>query len=156
MDGRDYHFISKVEFERLKAENYFAEWAKVHDNYYGTPLATTNIILDEGRDLLFDIDVQGAAQLKESLPDAYFVFVLPPSRDVLETRLRSRGTESESSMAVRLANAARELKEAEWFDAWIINDDQEKAFQDLCSVYQAAGMSPRRRPDFLRQLVEQF
>ena len=156
VDGQDYHFTSKEEFERLKAEGHFAEWAQVHSNYYGTPLAAATAILDEGRDLLFDIDVQGAAQLKKSLPGAYFVFILPPSREVLEARLRLRGTESEESLAVRLANAARELKEAEWFDSWIINDDPEKAFQDLCSVYRAAGMSPRRRPDFLRQLIGQF
>lgn len=155
-DGRDYHFISKVEFERLKAENYFAEWARVHDNYYGTPLEATRAILNEGKDLLFDVDVQGAAQLKNSLPGAYFVFILPPSRAVLEERLRARGTESEESLARRLSGAARELAEAAWFDAWVINDDQEKAFQDLCSVYQAAGMSPQRRPDFLHRLLEQF
>lgn len=155
-EGRDYYFVSKEDFERRKGEGFFAEWARVHDNYYGTPLAATQAILDEGKDLLFDVDVQGAAQLKASLPGAYFVFVLPPSRAVLEERLRSRGTESEESLAVRLAGAARELEEAAWFDAWVINDDQEKAFQDLCAVYQAAGMSPARRPDFLRQLLEQF
>lgn len=156
VNGKDYHFISREEFERRRGENYFAEWACVHDNYYGTPLASTQAILDEGKDLLFDIDVQGAAQLKQSLPGAYFVFILPPSRAVLEERLRARGTESNDSLAVRLANAAKELKEAEWFDSWVINDEQEKAFQDLCAVYQAAGMSPERRPDFLRQLLGQF
>lgn len=156
VDGRDYHFISPEEFERRKAENYFAEWARVHDNYYGTPLPPTLATLNEGKDLLFDVDVQGAAQLKNSLPDAYFVFVLPPSRAVLEERLRARGTESEASLALRLAGAAKELAEAAWFDAWVINDDQEKAFQDLCAVYQAAGMRPARRPDFLSRLLEQF
>lgn len=155
-DGRDYHFISREEFERRRGDNYFAEWALVHNNYYGTPLAVTKAILDEGKDLLFDIDVQGAAQLKQSLPGAYFVFILPPSRAVLEERLRARGTESAETLAVRLANAARELKEAEWFDSWIINDDQEKAFQDLCSVYRAASMTPERRPGFLHNLLEQF
>lgn len=156
LDGRDYHFISREEFERRRDEGYFAEWAQVHSNYYGTPLAATMSALDEGKDLLFDIDVQGAAQLKESLPGAYFVFILPPSRAVLEDRLRARGTETGESLAIRLTNAARELKEAAWFDAWIINDEQEKAFHDLCSVYQAAKMSPERRPDFLKQLLEQF
>lgn len=156
IDGQDYHFISREEFEQRKVGNCFAEWAQVHDNYYGTPLTATQVILDEGRDLLFDIDVQGAAQLKKSLPGAYFVFILPPSREVLETRLRSRGTESDASLHVRLANAAKELQQAEWFDSWIINDDPEKAFQDLCSVYRAAGMSPKRRPHFLQQLIGQF
>lgn len=155
-DGRDYYFISRAEFERRRDEGYFAEWACVHGNYYGTPLDVTRAVLDEGKDLIFDIDVQGAAQLKKTLPGAYFVFILPPSRAALEERLKTRGTESDESLAVRLSNAVKELKEAEWFDSWVINDDQEKAFQDLCSVYNAAGMSPARRPDFLRLLLEQF
>lgn len=156
VEGKDYYFITNEEFEKRKSENYFAEWAKVHDNYYGTPLTSTKNMLDEGKDLIFDIDVQGAAQLKKSLPGAYFVFIMPPSRAVLEERLHLRGTESHESIAKRMTNAVSELKEAWWFDAWLINDDHEKAFQDLCSVYRAASMSPKRRPDFLNQLLEQF
>lgn len=156
VNGQDYHFIGREEFEKLRDENYFAEWALVHNNYYGTPLAATKAILDEGKDLLFDIDVQGAAQLKRSLAGTYFVFILPPSRAVLEERLKARGTETAETLAVRLSNAAKELKEAEWFDSWVINDDQEKAFQDLCSAYRAASMRPERRPGFLHNLLEQF
>lgn len=155
-DGEDYHFISREKFERLRDQGYFAEWASVHGNYYGTPLEAARSILDNGRDLLFDIDVQGAAQIKRSLPGAYFVFIFPPSRAALDERLHARGTESEAALAVRLANAAAELKEAGWFDAWVINDDQEQAFQDLCAVYQAASLAPERRPDFLPRLLEQF
>lgn len=155
-DGKDYHFIQPEKFKELIAQNYFAEWAEVHGHYYGTPLAATKEMLDAGKDLLFDVDVQGAAQLKQSLPGACFVFILPPSKEKLELRLRARGTDSEESIRLRLTNALTELKEAAWFDAWVINDDQEKAFQDLCAVYQAACMSPLRRPDFLEQLLGQF
>lgn len=155
-EGKDYYFISREEFERRRGAGYFAEWACVHGNYYGTPLAAAKALLDEGKDLIFDIDVQGAAQLKRSLPGAYFVYILPPSREALEERLKARGTESAESLGKRLANAARELAEAEWFDAWVINDDREKAFQDLSALYQAAGMSPGLRPDFLRELLGQF
>ncbi|MDL2285405.1 guanylate kinase [Desulfovibrio sp. OttesenSCG-928-F07] len=156
VEGKDYYFVQPDNFKDLIAKNHFAEWAEVHGNYYGTPLSTTREILNAGNDLLFDVDVQGAAQLKKSMPDAYFVFILPPSRQALENRLRTRGSEDESSLQTRLSNAAKELKEAHWFDAWVINDDQEKAFQDLCAIYQAAGMNPARRPHFLEQLIGQF
>ncbi|MDL2307672.1 guanylate kinase [Desulfovibrio sp. OttesenSCG-928-C06] len=156
VDGRDYHFMEKEEFLKLVEEEYFAEWAEVHGNYYGTPLEATRKLLAEGKDLLFDVDVQGAAQLEQSLPEAFFAFILPPSREELERRLRARGTEDEAAIALRLFNAATELKEAEWFDAWIINDNQEKAFMDLCSVYRAACLNPSRRPEFIKHLLEQF
>ncbi len=156
VEGKDYYFVQKDKFQQLIDQDHFAEWAEVHGHYYGTPLHATREILDSGQDLLFDIDVQGAAQLKNNLPGAYFVFILPPSKAVLQERLQARGSENDESLKIRLANAVKELKEARWFDAWVINDDQEKAFQDLCAVYQAAGMSPARRPDFLQQLIGQF
>ena len=156
VEGRDYYFMGKDEFLKLVEEEYFAEWAEVHGNYYGTPLAATRKLLAEGKDLLLDVDVQGAAQLEQSLPEAFFAFVLPPSREELERRLRARGTEDEAAIALRLFNAATELKEADWFDAWIINDNQEKAFMDLCSVYRAACLNPGRRPEFLKHLLDQF
>lgn len=156
IDGKDYIFLDKAEFENKRANNFFAEWAEVHGNYYGTPLDATTQILDSGRDILFDIDVQGAAQLKQTMPEAYFVFLLPPSKDELERRLRLRGTDDDASIATRLRNAEMEFREAGWFNSWIINDNQEKAFQDLCSVYRAACMSPSRRPNFLQELLSQF
>lgn len=156
VEGRDYYFMGKDEFLKLVEEEYFAEWAEVHGNYYGTPLEAARRLLAAGKDLLFDVDVQGAAQLERSLPEAFFVFVLPPSRAELERRLRERGTEDEAAIALRLFNAATELKEAEWFDAWVINDNQEKAFMDLCSAYRAACLSPSRRPEFIKHLLDQF
>lgn len=155
-EGRDYYFMDKDKFLRLVEEEYFAEWAEVHGNYYGTPLAATRELLSAGHDLLFDVDVQGATQLEQNLPEAFFAFVLPPSREELEKRLRARKTESEADIALRLFNAAKELREADWFDAWIINDNQEKAFLDLCAVYRAACLNPRRRPEFLQHLLNQF
>ena len=156
VDGKDYHFLDKQKFLTLVEQEHFAEWAEVHGHYYGTPMQATKDLLAAGKDVLFDVDVQGASQLEQSLPEAFFVFILPPSRAELERRLRERKTEDEAAIALRLFNSSMELKEAEWFDAWIINDDQEKAFADLCSVYRAACLNPWRRPNFLKHLLDQF
>ncbi|MDR2050862.1 MAG: guanylate kinase [Deltaproteobacteria bacterium] len=156
IEGKDYFFVSGEHFDELAEKNFFAEWAKVHGNRYGTPLAASRDILDSGKDLIFDVDVQGAAQLKRNLPGVYMVFVLPPSRAALEQRLRARGAESEKDIALRLSNAALELEQADWFDAWVVNDDPEKAFQDLCAVYRTACMNPARHQDFFHSLIKQF
>ena len=116
-DGKDYHFLSVEEFLRRREAGFFAEWANVHGNYYGTPLAPVLETLKAGQDVLFDIDVQGAAQLHLSLPRGQYVFLLPPSLSELERRLRGRGTDDEASIARRLSNAASEIRQAHWFDA---------------------------------------
>ena len=123
VDGKDYHFLSVEEFLRRREAGYFADWANVHGNYYGTPLAPVHETLKAGQDVLFDIDVQGAAQLHLSLPRGQYVFLLPPSLSELERRLRGRGTDSEDAIALRLTNARMEIGGCHWFDAWIVNDD---------------------------------
>lgn len=155
-DGVDYYFLDKSEFEKRIDQKYFAEWARVHGNYYGTPLGKTIEILQSGRDILFDIDVQGAAQLKRNLPGTFLVFIMPPSRAELEKRLRSRGTDDEASINIRLQNAKSELREAGWFDAWLMNDDIDQAFKNLCSLYYASSLIPQRRGAFLDDLLSQF
>ena len=120
MNGRDYTFLSRPDFERRRAAGEFAEWAEVHGNLYGTPLAPVEAMLAEGRDALFDIDVQGAAQLKLNLEAATFVFILPPSMEELERRLRLRGQDDEASIERRLNNARQELREASWYDALVV------------------------------------
>ncbi|MCC8194124.1 MAG: guanylate kinase [Deltaproteobacteria bacterium] len=156
VDGRDYAFLSKESFITLREAGHFAEWAEVHGNFYGTPLAATLETLASGRDLLFDIDVQGAKQLKETLPQAYFVFILPPSKAVLERRLRGRGSESEESVAKRMANAGREIAQAVWFDALVINDSLDEAYADLVAAYRAATLSPGRRPDIVTEFITEW
>ncbi len=153
IDGKDYEFLDKAEFMRRRDAGFFAEWAEVHGNFYGTPLETTRNLLASSRDVLFDIDVQGAAQLKQNLPGAVFVFVLPPSMEELERRLRGRGTDRAEVIAARLAAASEEMMQAHWFDAWIINSNLEKAFQDLCAVYKAALLHPSLQPEFVRELL---
>lgn len=154
--GRDYTFMSREEFKALRNNGHFAEWAEVHGNFYGTPLRAAQNSLAAGRDLLFDIDVQGAAQLKKTMPEAYFIFILPPSRAVLEQRLRGRGSESEESLAKRLANAKAEIAEAEWFDALIVNETLDEAYADLAAAYRAAALSPARRPDLIAGLLKEW
>jgi guanylate kinase len=156
IDGKDYHFLAYEKFNELRASGYFAECAEVHGNCYGTPLQTTLETLAEGRDLLFDIDVQGAAQLKKTLPQAFFVFVLPPSKAELENRLRGRGSETEESIAKRMANAQKEIVEAAWFDAWIVNADVEEAYGDLVAAYRAATLSPRRLGNRVTDLLQEW
>ena len=156
IDGKDYHFVSPEAFQTLREQGHFAEWAEVHGNCYGTPLNATRDLLAAGCDMLFDIDVQGAAQLKRTLPQAWFVFLLPPSREALEKRLRGRGSETEESITRRMAAARQEMAQANWFDLWIINDDLESAYADLKAAYKAACLAPDSRPEFVNSLLREW
>ncbi len=156
VDGEDYHFLTREAFQSMREQGRFAEWAEVHGNFYGTPLQAALDTLASGRDLLFDIDVQGAAQLRKTLPQACFVFILPPSRAALEKRLRGRGSETEEALAKRLAAARSELLQASWFDALIVNDSLEEAYLDLRAAYRAAALSPARRPELVAGLLKEW
>ncbi|HJA79721.1 guanylate kinase [uncultured Desulfovibrio sp.] len=153
-DGADYHFLTRARFEELRESGHFAEWAEVHGNLYGTPLAPVREMLRQGQDVLFDIDVQGARQLKQSLGEAVFVFILPPSLAELERRLRGRGLDSEETIARRLRNARAELREAAWYDYLVVNDDVDTAHDHLRAAYVAATLRPLCRPDLLRALEQ--
>lgn len=152
-EGRDYFFVSEADFEKMRKAGEFAEWAKVHGHLYGTPLDPIRSMLSHGTDALFDIDVQGAAQLKASLPDATFVFILPPSMGELERRLRQRGLDDEASIHTRLGNAAGEIREAFWYDALIVNDRLEDAYASLRAVYMSAILTPSRNLPVLERLL---
>lgn len=143
IEGRDYHFVSIQEFEKLKQANGFIEWAKVHDNFYGTSRQAVSEQLARGMDLILDIDVQGAMQLKKdaTLP-AIFIFIAPPSMQELERRLSSRQTESPESLKLRLSNAGQELQQAAQYDYLIVNDVLEEAvttFKAIVIAQRAAG-----------------
>ncbi|MSS26666.1 guanylate kinase [Desulfovibrio sp. PG-178-WT-4] len=151
--GKDYFFLSREEFERCRAEQSFAEWAEVHGNFYGTPLAPVKEMLRQGQDVLFDIDVQGAAQLKLTLEEAAFAFILPPSMAELERRLRGRGLDDEETIQRRLNNARREMLETRWYDALVVNDDLDAAYDALRAVYLAATLAPGRNPRLVEELL---
>lgn len=154
VDGKDYHFVSMAEFETKQQAGFFAEWAEVHGNYYGTPKEETLQKLAAGRDILFDIDVQGASQLHGSLKQGCYVFILPPSRSELERRLRGRGTDTEATIVKRLANAEKEMQQAHWFNAWIVNDDLDRAYDELRSAYLAATLSPACHPALVSSIMK--
>lgn len=146
-DGREYHFVSRDTFIAMRSRGEFCEWAEVHGNLYGTATTPVNEMLGQGKDVLFDIDVQGARQLKKTFYKGTFIFLLPPSRAELERRLRGRGTDSDESIAKRLANADAEMAEAAFFNYWIVNDDLDAAYAELRAVYMAGRCKPELRTD---------
>ena len=137
-EGRDYHFVSKDTFLAMREAGAFVEWAIVHGNYYGTSGDRLEKQLNEYGDVLLEIDVQGARQVKARFPQACFIFVLPPDREALEERLLKRGTEQGEDIETRLENAMEELLEASWYDYLIINDDLDEAVEALKAVILAA------------------
>ncbi|EAT14650.1 guanylate kinase [Desulfuromonas acetoxidans] len=152
-DGVDYHFVSVDTFRRMIDDNAFVEWAQVHDNYYGTALKTLEDARLQGHDVLLDIDFQGAAQLKKQAAEAVFVFIAPPDMDELERRLRQRGTDSDAVISRRLDNAAGELREAQWYDYIVINDDIDHAAKQLQGIIEAETCRGRHVYPFVEQMI---
>ncbi len=153
IDGVHYHFLTKEAFEQKIQNNEFAEWAVVHGNYYGTPLKPVTEQLAQGKDILFDIDIQGAKQLSLSLPGAKFVFIFPPSLEILKERLVNRGTDSMEVIERRLKNAIGEIEQSHWFDAWIVNDDLDKAYDELRAFYLSCTLEPRLCTQILKSVL---
>lgn len=153
IDGEDYIFITREDFIAKRDRGEFAEWASVHGQFYGTPLAPLKEMLKKGQDALLDVDVQGAAQIRGNIPEAFFIFILPPSMAELEKRLRKRGTNSEESIISRLNAARVELYQACWYDALVINDDLREAYASLRSAYIAATMAPDKHIEALNSLL---
>ncbi len=133
----DYVFVSEDEFDRMLAAGEFLEWAEVFGHRYGTRRQPIEEALAAGRDALLEIDVQGARQVRREFPQAILVFLVPPSREELERRLRARGTEDEETVARRLATADRELAEAGWFDHVVVNDDVDRATGEVEAIIAA-------------------
>ncbi len=138
IDGVHYHFLTKAEFEELIAKNELLEYAVVHkDHLYGTPKQPVLAALAANKQIILEIDVQGAMQVKESMPSANLIFLSPPSMDELERRLRERGTESEDQMATRLQTARTEMAMAPDFDHIVINNDVAQCAADVLDLMQA-------------------
>jgi len=133
-NGDDYFFIARDEFEAGIAEGHWAEWAAVHDNFYGTSAAFLNRKLTAGKDVLLDIDVQGAAKLIERYPDSITIFIMPPSLAVLKQRLQSRATDSDATIRLRLKNAKAEMAQKKMYRHVIINDQLADAIAQLTSL----------------------
>lgn len=144
-EGLDYHFVDAARFQRMIDAGEFAEWAEVHGHRYGTGLHAVREALDRGDDVLFDIDYQGGRQIRARFPEAVLAFVLPPSIEELERRLRARATDSEEVIRRRLVKAREELEHYSEYDYAILNDDVERAMQELRAVYVAAHATAKRR-----------
>lgn len=129
--GFHYNFISEREFIAARDRGEFLEWAEVHGNLYGTSKKQVEAFLSQGRDVILEIDVQGAAQVKEKMPDARLIFIEPPSLEVLERRLRLRSTEKEDALARRLADAYDELRKKRLFDGVVVNVEVDAAVEEV-------------------------
>jgi len=159
IDGVHYHFIDVPAFERLRADDALLEWAEVHGNLYGTPRAAAEKAMREGRDMLFDIDWQGALQLQEQArADIVSIFILPPSIAELRARLLRRAEDSGDTIAVRLRNARVEIERWRDYEYVVVNDDLDRAFSAVLSIVNAERLRRDRRPglfDFTSQLLEE-
>lgn len=155
-DGRDYHFVSHEQFHKLLAQNEFLEHAEVYGNFYGTSKSVISRELYAGRDLLLEIDWQGAAQVREHFPRSASIFILPPSFGALRTRLAGRGQDSDEVIERRLAAAAHDVAHADAFDYIIVNDDFDHALQDLVAVARSIRLETARQLTRHAALFEEF
>lgn len=147
IDGVHYHFATRREFERLRDDDAFLEWAEVHGNLYATPREPAEIAMAQGRDMLFDIDWQGAAQIREKLPaDAVSVFFLPPSMAELKARLLRRAEDQAQVIEARLKNAREEIEHWREYDYVVVNDDLDRAFHAVQCIVAAERLRRDRRP----------
>jgi guanylate kinase len=156
LDGEDYHFIDHAQFERLIESGDFLEHAKVFGNYYGTHVGELELARHTGEDLVLDIDVQGAAQLKKRIPNAVTIFVLPPSREVLEQRLRARSQDSDEVIRRRLADAAEEIRNYFLYDYVLINENLDHATRNLMSIVRAERVRRVRVEDRIQPILGTF
>jgi guanylate kinase len=151
--SHDYFFVDRAEFERMVAAGDFLEHARVFDNYYGTSRQQVEQLLDASQDVLLEIDWQGAQQIRRALPECRSIFVLPPSREALEQRLRSRGTDSDEVIARRLRDSLADLSHWSEFDYIVVNDDFDRATEDLQAIVSGQGEHLRRDRPELRELL---
>lgn len=152
VDGVDYLFLDKGDFESRIAKGEFLEWAKVYNNYYGTPKEIAKKMMNEGKDVILEIDVQGAAQVKKNCPEGVFVFILPPSFEELKKRITKRGTETKESMALRLKSAQEEMSASHSYDYVVINDDINQAALKLHSIVLAERCKVFRNKKILQTI----
>ncbi|MDR7027017.1 guanylate kinase [Rhizobium rosettiformans] len=157
IEGVHYHFVSQREFERLRDSDSLLEWAQVHGNYYGTPREAVETAMGEGRDMLFDIDWQGAQQLQEKMSaDVVSIFILPPTMAELQSRLHRRAEDTEEVIQTRLNNSRAEIKHWREYDYVIVNDDLNSAFDAVQSIVKAERLRRDRRHglfDFVEGLI---
>jgi guanylate kinase len=155
-DGREYHFITAAVFETMARNAEFLEHNEVHGNFYGTAKSEVLPRLAAGEDVILDIDVQGARDIRAAYPQAISIFIVPSSKEELERRLRQRGLDGEDAIRKRLINAAKEIDQAESFQYVIVNEDLENSGLELESVVRASRLAPSRQARVLERLRKDF
>ena len=155
-DGREYFFVTKDEFENRIADGEFLEYAEVHGNLYGTSLVESEKVFSAGRDLVVEVDVQGAIQIMEKLAESVSVFILPPSFEVLKVRLTSRGTEGDAELSTRLKNAFNEVLQYEKFKYVVVNQDLSTATRQIVSIITAERQTLDRQSDAIHDILGSF
>lgn len=156
VDGKNYFFVSKEEFNRLIAEGEFLEYAEVHGNFYGTSQSRVEKETGEGNDIILEIDVQGAEIIRKKINRSVSIFILPPSYEILKSRLTKRQTESDADLQVRLNNASKEVKGYANFDYVVINDEKEKAADEMRTILRGERLRTDRQEDQIRDILISF
>lgn len=155
-DGVSYFFVDKAAFEEAIAQDGLVEYASYCDHYYGTPRKWVEQKLSDGKDVILEIEIQGALKVKEKFPDALLLFVMPPSAQELEHRLKGRGTESDEVIASRMKRAVEESAGIEKYDYIVINDKLDECAKQMHEIIRAEHMRPYRRIDFIDHLREEL
>lgn len=155
-DGKDYFFVSKENFEEKIAQDGLIEYAGYCNNYYGTPRDYVEKQLQAGKDVILEIEIQGALKIKEKFPTALLLFVMPPSAEELQRRLRGRGTESEEVIAQRLQRASEEAEGIEEYEFIVINDDLDECVKEMHELIMAAHNTPDRNPEFIDNMRKEL
>lgn len=153
VNGQDYHFISKDQFQEMLSNDQLLENAEYCGNCYGTPSKPIEDWQSEGHDVILEIEVQGGAQIKKKRPDCVSIFILPPSLDVLKLRLTGRGTESEEAIQKRLSAARKEITEATHYDYYVINETIEQAAQEINQIIQAEKHKVYRNTELIERML---
>lgn len=153
-DGIDYHFVNRETFSRMIEEEAFVEWAEVYDDFYGTSFSSVNEQIASGLDVLLDLDTQGARNIKRNFENSALIYVLPPSLEVLERRLKERGTDDESVIRTRMERASNEIRNCMWYDYIIINDDQEKAVKEAHSIIMSERCRTTHQAKRVRKMFD--
>lgn len=156
VNGREYFFVSEEKFEKMASANEFLEWANVHGKLYGTSSKQVFEEIADGRDIILEVDVQGAASVRSLVPDSVSIFILPPSFEILKQRLQSRGTDSPEELEIRLRNAPGELKDYSAYQYLILNDDMDQAAEQLAAIVYAERARLIRQEPKVRHVVQAF